>query len=198
MKIISKIAMVALVLSLSACSIFNISKMDAGEHLLGERLQVKVPSAWNHIDSHFVHGPNAQLWTKEGMAIDEMMFYTGVKDGEKIHPNNLASAKVPDFVFGSTMQPEQIAAMFEGMLARDGSTFKLVRLSPAPFAGVKGFRIEYSLIRKSNNVELNGIIAGAVDKGQLYAILYQAPRLEFFPRQQIQVMQIIGSARLKN
>lgn len=198
MKIISTIATVALALSLSACSVLNISKVDAGDRLLGERLQIKVNSAWNFVDSSFVHGPNAQLWTKEGMAIDEMMIYTGVKDGEKIHPENVANAKIPNFQFRSTMQPENIAAMFEGMLTRDGSTYKLIRLSPAPFAGAKGFRIEYSLIRKENNVELTGIIAGAVDKGQLYAILYQAPRLEFFPRHQIQVMQMIGSAQLKN
>jgi hypothetical protein len=38
---------------------------------------------------------------------------------------------------------------------------------------------------------------GAVSKGELFALLYHAPRLAFFPRHQPRVEQIARSARLK-
>jgi hypothetical protein len=95
------------------------------------------------------------------------------------------------------MQPDQIVAMFEGMLTRDGSSFKLVKLEPATFGGEKGFRFEYSLIRRVDNVQLAGMGYAAVSKGELFALLYSAPRLTFFSRHQGRVDQIARSARLK-
>jgi hypothetical protein len=94
------------------------------------------------------------------------------------------------------MQPDEIVAMFEGMLTRDGSSFKLVKLEPASF-GEKGFRFEYQLIRKVDNVQLSGIGYGSVSKGELFAIVYLAPRLTFFSRHQGRVEQIARDARLK-
>ena len=81
--------------------------------------------------------------------------------------------------------------------SRDGSSFKLVRLEPTSFGGEKGFRFEYSVTRKADNVQLSGVGFGVVSKGELFAILYLAPKLAFFPRHQGQVDQIARSARLK-
>jgi len=95
------------------------------------------------------------------------------------------------------MQPDEIVALFEGMLTRDGSEFKLVKLEPAVFGGVKGFRFEYAVTRKTDNVVLLGIGYSAVSKGELFALVYQAPRLTFFSRHKHRVEQIARSARVK-
>jgi hypothetical protein len=101
------------------------------------------------------------------------------------------------FNFRSTMQPDEIAALFEGMLTRDGSSYKLVKLEPAIFGGHKGFRFEFSLIRKYDNVQLSGVGYGAVSKGELFAIVYMAPRLAFFARHAASVENMARSARVK-
>jgi hypothetical protein len=94
------------------------------------------------------------------------------------------------------MQPHEIVSMFEGMLTRDGSTFKLTKLEPSPFGGLKGFRFEYILIRKMDNVVLLGVGWGAVSKGELFALLYTAPRLGFYARHAPQVEKIALSAKV--
>jgi hypothetical protein len=95
------------------------------------------------------------------------------------------------------MQPDDIVAMFEGMMTRDGSVFKLNKLEPVSFGGQKGFRFEFSLTRKVDSVELSGVGFGTVANGELYAMLYAAPQLGFFGRHQGSVEQMARSARLK-
>jgi hypothetical protein len=132
----------------------------------------------------------------EGLPLDQLLVYSGIKNEELVHAAG-GSGTTKDFAFRSSMQPDEIVAMFEGMLTRDGSQFKLVKLEPASFGGEKGFRFEYSIVRRGDNAVLSGVGFGAVSKGELFALLYQAPRLAFFPRHRPRVEQIARSARLK-
>ena len=185
-----RVFLVAIVLALGGCA--SVSKVESGDQAVGERLVVTLEGAWNHVDAPGL-GP-AQTWTMEGLPIDQLLVYSGVKDGQVVHPEG--GGKRKSFAFRSGMQPEEIVAMFEGMLTRDGSTFKLVKLEPSAFAG-KGFRFEYQVTRKADNVQLSGVGFGAVSKGELFAMLYVAPRMTFFPRHQARIEQMARSARLK-
>jgi hypothetical protein len=183
--------MVPLLAALAGC--VAIEKIESGERSVG-RMVVTLEGAWNHVNVPAL-GP-AQIWTMEGLTIDQLLLYSGIKDGEIVHGPNPAAAKRKDFAFRSTMQPDEIAAMFEGMLTRDGSIFKLVKLEPATFGGVRGFRFECILTRKLDHVVLSGMGYAAVSKGELFAILYVAPRLTFFSRHAPQVERIARSARV--
>ena len=50
-------------------------------------------------------------------------------------PDNSGNRK--NFSFRANMQPDDIVAMFEGMMTRDGSVFKLNKLEPMSFGGHK-------------------------------------------------------------
>ena len=183
---------IALLSTLAACT--TVSKMETGEQTVGDRLAVHLEGAWNHVSGPGI-GP-AHTWTMEGLPIDQLLIYTGIKDGETVHqPDNSGTRK--NFSFRSTMQAEDVVAMFEGMMTRDGSVFKLAKLEPMAFAGQKGFRFEFSVTRKVDSVQLSGVGYGAVAKGELFAILYAAPQLGFFPRHQRSVEQMARSAKLK-
>lgn len=180
-------------LALAGC--VAMAKVEMGDRAIGERLAVKIEGAWNHLDAPGL-GP-AQTWTMEGLPVDQLLLYSDVKDGELVHARGGGGGKPKDFAFRAKMQPDEIVAMFEGMLTRDGSSFKLVKLEPAAFGGLKGFRFDYALIRKVDNVVLSGVGWGAVSKGELFAMLYMAPRLAFFSRHAAQVEKIAMSARVK-
>lgn len=187
------VPMLVFLAALSGCA--SVSKVDTGDHIVGDRLVLHLDGAWNHVNAPGL-GP-AQTWTMEGLPVDQLLVYSGVKDGQVVHPETGGgSGARKSFAFRSSMQPEEVVAMFEGMFTRDGSSFKLVKLEPAQF-GDKGFRFEYQLTRKVDNVQLSGIGYGSVSKGELFAILYVAPRLGFFPRHQDRVEQMARSARLK-
>ncbi len=188
-----KLLLLVLSLCLVACG--TVRKVESGTHGVGERLSVKLDGNWNHVD--FPGIKPAQVWTMEGVFVDEFLIYSGVRDGETMHPEAPAGGKQQNFVFRSAMQTEEIVSLFEGVLSRDNSTFKLRKLEPYPFAGRKGFRFEYERIRKVDNVQMRGVGFGAVDKGELFALLYQAPRLTFFPRHEKQVEQIARSVSIK-
>lgn len=188
------ILVVLLMLAFSGC--VSVAKVETGERTVGERLVVTLDSAWNHISGPGA-GP-AETWTMEGLPVDQLLIYSGIRDGQAIHAERTAgSGSQKSANFRSGMQPDEIAAMFEGMLTRDGSRFKLEKLEPVIFGGSKGLRFEYSLTRKLDNVQLSGIGYGRVSKGELFAIVYMAPRLTFFSRHVAKAEQISRSARVK-
>lgn len=175
----------------------SVSKVESGERPIGDRLVVTLDGPWNKINAPNL-GP-AENWTMEGLPVDQLLIYSGLKDGLAIHAQRTgAGPQQKVFAFRSSMQPDEIVALFEGMFTRDGSRFKLDKLAPAAFGGGKGFRFEYSLTRKIDNVQLSGVGYGTVNKGELFAIVYMAPQLAFFPRHVASVEQLCRSARVKN
>jgi hypothetical protein len=180
-------------LALSGC--VSVAKVETGDRGVGDRMTVKLEGAWNHIDAPGM-GP-AQHWTMEGLPVDQLTLYSGIKDGQVVHNPQMVGAEKRTFSFRSSMQPDEIVAMFEGMMTRDGSRFSLVKMEPAMFGGRKGFRFDYTLVRKRDSVLLNGFGYGAVSKGELFAILYQAPRLHFYPMYSARADQISRSALIK-
>ena len=147
---------------------------------------------------------SSDLWTMEGLPIDQLLVYSGIKDGEDLIANTVggggggaAPATPPMTRFRASMRPDEIVGAFEGMFTRDGSAFVLAKLEPWAFAGGKGFRFEYTFTRKVDGAQLRGLGYGVVDRDTLFAMVYMAPRLTFFPRHQARVEQMASSAKLK-
>ncbi|OHC63407.1 MAG: hypothetical protein A3H93_06320 [Rhodocyclales bacterium RIFCSPLOWO2_02_FULL_63_24] len=183
----------AIALLLTACA--SVKKVESGANLVGERMSINVDGNWNHFD--FPGSKPAQVWTMEGITIDELLVYSGIRDGQVMHQESSAGSRQKDFAFRKTMQTEEIVSMLEGVLSRDGSTFKLLKLEPFAFGGKKGFRFEYERIRKIDNVQMRGVGFGAVDKEELFALVYQAPRLTFFPRHQSRIETIAKAVSIQ-
>lgn len=178
--------------ALAACA--TVAKVDSGKQAFGERFSVTLDGPWNNVSVPNA-GP-AKIWTMEGLPIDQLRIYSGIKDGEEIDPGGPGAQKKP-INFRASMQPDDIIGMFEAAVTRDGSTFKLDKLEPWNFGGQKGFRFEYTFTRKLDGVVNLGIGYGAVSGGELFALVYAAPRLGFFPRHKDKVEQIARSAIIK-
>ncbi|HEY7242223.1 MAG TPA: hypothetical protein VH600_23855 [Burkholderiales bacterium] len=184
------VGVVALV-ALSGCA--TVDRMESGSQNIGERMTLILDDAWNQV-SLPGQGP-AQTWTMEGLPVDVLLIYSGLKDGQAIH--RAPSSGQKSFNFRASMQPDEIVGLFEGFLTRDGSQFQLTRLEPASFGGSRGFHFEYALTRRVDGVVLSGMGYGTVSRGELFALIYQAPRLAFFARHKDRVEQIARSARVK-
>jgi hypothetical protein len=182
---------VAVLVVVLAAGCATVEKVETGERAVGERLTLSLEGAWNKMSTQ---GP-AQLWTMEGITVDQLLLFSGIKNEELVHAAGGSGAK--SFAFRSGMQPDEIVALFEGALTRDGSQFTLQKLEPVSFGGEKGFRFEYAIVRRVDNAQLSGVGYGVVSKGELFALLYHAPRLAFFPRHLPRVEQIAKSAKVK-
>lgn len=183
---------IALSLLLGGCA--SVSKVASGDAMVGNRLALKLDSAWNQFERGL--GDNTPTWTVEGITIDALQFYVGIKDGQPIAVTP-ADAKQKPLTFKATMQPAEVVALYQALLTRDGSSFQLESLAPADFLGGKGFRFDYQLNRKVDDVPMRGMAYGAVRNGELFVIHYSAPRLVFFPRYQGRVETLVRSAQLR-
>jgi hypothetical protein len=189
-----RIALLVAIALLGACA--SVKKVEPGGVNVGERMTLHIPNAWNHLDLPAYSMREAQVWTTEGLGVDELVVYTGLRDGQVIHAGATPAGQKP-LAFKSTMTSEEVIALLEGLMTRDGSTFKLNKVTPQTLSGRKGFRVDFERIRKSDQLRMQGMAFGVVDKGELFALIYQAPRLAFFDRQKANVEHIAASMKLK-
>jgi len=183
----------ALVVALAGCAV--VTKVNTGEVVLKNRLSVQVATAWNQFERGLAD--DTPTWTVEGITVDALQFYVGIKDNELIAPTPREGQKVQPLAFKSRMNAAEVVALYQGLWTRDGSSFALEKLEPVEFVGTTGFRLDYTLTRKLDDVRLRGVAFGAVRNGELFVINYAAPRLAFFPKHLPQVEALARSARIK-
>lgn len=179
-----------LALLLSGCAAVKV--VARGETVVDQRVSVQVDRPWNQLGGHLVEVPT---WTHEGITVDALQFYIGIKDGQDL-PAPAAKGTAP-LTFKSSMQASDVVALFQAKLTRDGSSFQLDRLEPSTFLGTQGFRFEYSLNRKSDDVPMKGVAVAAIRQGELFVMHYTAPRLVFFPRHLGAFESLVKSAAIK-
>lgn len=168
---------VALAVFLAACAGFT--KIGPGPVSIGAKMTVALDGAWNKFEGAGL--APAELWTREGLPLDVLVFYPGLKDGSALGEMRQRKEKeVPRFK--SAMQPHDIVELYEAFITAGGSSFKLDRLAPDTFVGVPGFRFDFTLSRKGDEVVFSGVGFGAVRGGELYLMVYRAPRLHYFPK----------------
>jgi hypothetical protein len=185
-----RLLLASIVLVLAGCA--NVAKVSTGEVLVEGRIAMTLDSAWNQVN---VPGRGRSvLWTQDGITVDALEWWVGIADGQNIVDQ--PSDKRP-LTFRSTMQPHEVVALFEGVYGRDGSSFTVDKLTPVEFLGGSGYRIDYTVLRKIDDVRVSGMAWFAVRGGQLHALTFTAPRLGFFPRHQPKVEQVARGARLK-
>jgi hypothetical protein len=173
----------------------QVSQVASGDVTLRERLVVTVDKPWNQFERGM--GDNTPTWTQDGITVDALRFYVGLKDGELLAPTPSEPKGSKPLAFRAKMQPGEVVALLEGLMTRDGSTFQVDRLAPTPFVGTNGFKLEFSGVRKSDEVRLRGVAWGAVRNGELFMITYTAPRLSFFDRHLPSAEAIARSARTR-
>lgn len=64
--------------ALSGC--VAVAKVETGERVIGERMSVKIDGPWNRINAPGI-GP-AETWTMEGLPVDQLLLYSGIRDGD--------------------------------------------------------------------------------------------------------------------
>ena len=183
------------VLLLAGCATPTVSRVDQGDQVVGERMVVKLDGPWNRFDNF--GGYPVPTWTMEGFTVDRLQFFIGVKDGATLVPQSDAAREKHPLTFRKSMQPHEIVALFQTLLSGDGSTFTLDKLDPVTFLGGQGIRFQFSLVRRVDEVRLSGFGYVRVNGDELHAILYQAPRLGFYPRYQLQVDRMAQTAALR-
>lgn len=189
-----KLLILFLAVLLAGCA--AVVKVD-GDQVVKDRLSLQLPAAWNRIAIN--HEPY-ELWTQDGISIDQLRIWAGVKPGQaliKAPPTGLGQKdpRLPTFTAG--MAPDQLASQFEMMYTVYGWQAKITKIEPGEFAGEKGVRFELAVTKKGNELQLRGVGWAVVRNGELFAATFTAPELAFFQRQLPKAEAVVKSARIK-
>jgi hypothetical protein len=188
-----KLVSLLLIAVLAGCA--SVVKVE-GDQMVNQRMAVKVTEAWNKM-------PNGsqpyELWTQEGVTLDQLRMWAGIKSGQNLMTpppsgSGQKAARVPTYTAG--MAPDQLVNLFELMYSADGSLVTMDKVEPGTLAGEKGVRFEFSVTRKSDDVQLRGVGWVAVRQGELFAASFVAPRLAFFSRLRPLAERVVQSARI--
>jgi hypothetical protein len=193
-------AIFALLLAALLAGCASIGKVE-GEQVVNERLAVKLSAAWNKVSDPWEVDPY-DTWTQEGMPLDQLRLWGGVRSGQPLmikpavylRRDDQKEARVPTFRTG--MSREQLVNLFEQLYATAGSV-RITRAEPDTFAGLQGVRFEFTLVRRLDDVVVQGVGWAAARGDELYAATFTAPRLSFFGRLRPLAEAVVRTARIQ-
>ncbi|HEX7854577.1 MAG TPA: hypothetical protein VF503_12870 [Sphingobium sp.] len=159
------------------------SLISPGSHtgIAKSRLGAKADGEWNRLSRR--DGKYVELWTLDGDSLNKVVFFGGVPVGEpllrEINKNKKPLPKVTD-----NMLITDIPSLLEGTYRSQFAVnqMQIDTQEPALLGGSKGIRFTYSFTRADDEVQRKGEGVGAVVKGQLYLVIYEAPSLYFFDK----------------
>lgn len=198
-----RLLLVVMALVLAACT--SMARME-GEQVVGERLVVHVPGAWNKVVDRSEQPPY-DTWTQEGIPLDHLRLWGGVRPGQPMmtkwatysRAEDAKERRVPTFRAGLT--PEKLVSLFEELYATSG-TVSITRVEPTVFAGQRGVRFEFTLARRSDDLNMRGVgwvsVRPDPDWGEeLFAATFVAPRLAFYDRLLPMAEAVVKTARVR-
>ena len=198
-----RLLLLLLALLLTACA--NVSRMQ-GDQVVNERLVVHVTQAWNKMRDPWIVDPY-DTWTQEGLPLDHLRFWGGVRPGQPLMTKLALFSREPDSreprvpTFRPGLTPEKLVRLFEELYATTG-VVTVTRVEPTVFAGQKGVRFEFTLARRRDDLTMQGVgwVAVRPDETwgeELYAATFVAPKLSFYQRLLPLAEEVVKTARIK-
>lgn len=182
---------------LSACATYT--KVDSGQRVpVGDGITVTAVGDWASISEQLIAASGADaMWTVDGPIINQLMFFTRVESGESLREdsNTNPDNQLPTWRVGMT-EPD-IMAMVEGSIAKlsKAPLVQAENLRPQTFLSRPGFAFEYNMVTASQ-LEVRGLVIGTQAGGVLRLMIYQAPKLHYFAKDERSVRAIAASAQL--
>lgn len=187
-----KLLLASVTFLMASCTL--VSQLDPGQQAIGNRLTLSIDGGWNRF-GYYYFDP-AQVWTREGLPIDQLLVYPGITNGRAMHPVTDPEARNV-VTFDANMSNEDLVALFERLLNRHGAVISVREVEPATIDSRRGVRFEFERMANQDSPVYRGVGFAVIDKGELFALIYIAPRLGFFPRHKDRVEAIARSAKIR-
>jgi hypothetical protein len=159
------------------------------------RMKITPESDWNR--SSMRPSKRGESWTRDGISLNELTFYAGIKPGEPIFRQGYAQdQKLPKFK--AEMLPTDLVEMFEASnrVLLQSSVFKVEVTEPAKLGKHNAVRFKYSYAVQVEDLPRKGEAIAAIVEGELYIVNFIAPSLYFFDRDISEVRKMIESVEL--
>ncbi|MET0307948.1 MAG: hypothetical protein ABW023_04505 [Sphingomonas sp.] len=158
-------------------------------------MTVTPSSAWNRWSAR--PSKKGEIWTLDGVALNELSFYAGIAPGEAIlKERNKKDKPLPKF--SAQMLAPEIVQLFEATsrITLQTSLFEIDGVEPTTFLGKPGVRFTYHYSIQGDELRRNGEARAAVIDGKLYLSNFAAPAIHYFDASIGEVRSIMDSAKL--
>jgi hypothetical protein len=158
-------------------------------------IKVVPKTAWNR--SKHRPGPKAEVWTQDGLSLNQLSFFGGIVAGEALYKaNNKKEAPLPKF--DPKMTAPDIVQLFEASnrILLKTSLFEVEKVEPATLAGHKGVSFTYTYVVQDEEVRRRGEARAAVIGGKLYLISFAAPAIHYYDAGLGEARAIMDGARI--
>lgn len=136
---------------------------------------------WNRLGRR--DGKFVELWTKDGDSLNKVSFFGGVPVGDPLFKEadkkNRPLPKVSDGMLITDI-PTILESSYR--IQFDVRTMTIESQEPTTFGGHPGVKFTYTFVSGNDEVERKGEAFGAVVKGKLYLVSYEAPSIYFFDK----------------
>ncbi|MGF7146638.1 hypothetical protein FHS96_000247 [Sphingomonas zeicaulis] len=138
-----------------------------------------------------------ELWTLDGLALNELAFFAGVTEGEALFRERDKKNK-PLPKFKSKMLAPDVVQMFEGSMriVLDTALFEIDTVEPAKLSGHDGVRFTYHYTVKADELRRLGEARAAVIGGKLYLVNFQAPAIHYYDANIAEVRAMMDSVKI--
>ncbi len=157
------------------------------------RLRVTPENEWNR--SSLRPSDQGETWTRDGISLNELTFYAGIKPGETIFRQGYEiEKKLPKFK--AEMLPTDLVDMFEtsNRMLLQSSVFKVELTEPTKLGTHKAVRFRYTYAVQDEDMPRKGEAVAAIIDGELFLMNFVAPSLYFFDRDIAEVRKMVEKA----
>lgn len=150
---------------------------------------------WNRFTGRAI--PKGETWSLDGPSLNTLYFVADLAPGETLL-KDAAKKDRPLPTFADKAQLTDIADFVESSIrvSLNTSDYQTTTVEPIKFLGADGVRFAFQYAVTGNPLPYQGLAEAALINGHLYAILYAAPKLYYFDRDQAKVRAIMDSAKL--
>jgi len=184
-----KRAALLLCLGLMACAMHS---MEAGEDgTVGNGVSARAEPGFAQI-----HLAGMRYWTQHGTGLDELAFYTGIKDGQPLFRTpGVRIGEMP--VYRARMTPNDIQDLVVASLGKKKmQNVRAGPLRPCPFGSAQGFCFDLTLAN-DEGLEMRGRAIASARGGVLDLLVFTAPAQFYFTQVSPAVDRIFASIQVK-
>ena len=186
------LALVAL-LALGACSRYGLIAVERIE--IASTYSVEPGIKWNYL-----LGQDIELWTVDGLSLQNMFFVSGIEDGDTLLVGKpefdfFNESKIPEYREGFSLL--DIREWIEASYAQaEVARMETHDFRPVRFGSKKGVRFEFSFTNE-DGLSQKGFVVGAAIDEELHLIIFTAAALHFYDKFAPEAERIIRSIRIE-
>lgn len=139
----------------------------------------------------------SEVWTLDGIGLNELYFVTGLIPGEPIYREaNKKDNPLPKFRTG--MQLTDIPELFESSnrVVLGVSSFTISGVEPFKFGGNDGIKFSFEYTLSNSALTRKGVAVGTIVQNKLHLISFTAPSLHYFDRDRAKAEAIMASVTI--